>query len=227
MTTIDRARLRQLHAQETQLFIDTHPQSAALYQRAQYSLLGGVPMNWMKKWAGPFPIFVKSASGAHFTDVDDSDYIDLCLGDTGAMTGHSPKLVADAVARRVREGITLMLPTEDSVGLAKSSAAASAFRSGSSLSPLPTQTASRFASLAKLRSALRSWSSTIATTVLSTNPSPPSLMRSPELSVPAAATSARPSIPPRPLGSSSSTIWPRSNLLSSTTTSPASSPSPP
>ena len=115
MTAIDRARLRQLHAQETQLLIDTHPQSAALYQRAQSSLLGGVPMNWMKKWAGPFPIFVKSASGAHFTDVDDRDYIDLCLGDTGAMTGHSPKLVVDAVARRIREGITLMLPTEDSV----------------------------------------------------------------------------------------------------------------
>src|SRR6185369_15680441 len=81
----------------------------------QSSLLGGVPMNWMKKWAGPFPIFVKSAQGAHFTDVDGRDYIDLCLGDTGAMTGHSPPVVADAIARRVREGITLMLPTEDSL----------------------------------------------------------------------------------------------------------------
>jgi glutamate-1-semialdehyde 2,1-aminomutase len=115
MTTIDRTRLQQLHARETQLFIDTHAQSAALYQRAQSSLLGGVPMNWMKKWAGTFPIFVKFAGGAHFTDIDSRDYIDLCLGDTGAMTGHSPAVVADVVARRVREGITLMLPTEDSV----------------------------------------------------------------------------------------------------------------
>jgi len=115
MTTIDRTRLHHLYARETQLFIETHPQSAAFYRRAQSSLLGGVPMNWMKKWAGPFPIFVKSANGAHFVDVDDRDYIDLCLGDTGAMTGHSPPVVADAVARRAREGITLMLPTEDSV----------------------------------------------------------------------------------------------------------------
>jgi glutamate-1-semialdehyde 2,1-aminomutase len=72
-------------------------------------------MSWMKKWAGPFPIFVKSAKGAHFTDVDNRDYVDLCLGDTGAMTGHSPDVVADAVARQARQGITLMLPTEDSV----------------------------------------------------------------------------------------------------------------
>ena len=92
-----------------------HPRSAAAFKMAQESLLGGVPMNWMKKWAGAFPIFVKSAKGAHFTDVDGRDYVDLCLGDTGAMTGHSPDVVAEAVSRRVREGITLMLPTEDAM----------------------------------------------------------------------------------------------------------------
>ncbi len=112
---IDRKKLHALHQRESARFVADHPRSAALYQRAQSSLLGGVPMNWMKKWAGAFPIFVKSAKGAHFTDVDNRDYIDLCLGDTGAMTGHSPDVVADAVARRFREGITLMLPTEDSL----------------------------------------------------------------------------------------------------------------
>jgi glutamate-1-semialdehyde 2,1-aminomutase len=115
MTPIDRKKLLQLHERENNRFISGHPRSAELYRRAQNSLLGGVPMNWMKKWAGPFPIFVKSAHGAHFTDVDGRDYVDLCLGDTGAMTGHSPEIVAEAVSRRVREGITLMLPTEDSV----------------------------------------------------------------------------------------------------------------
>jgi glutamate-1-semialdehyde 2,1-aminomutase len=115
MTTIDRARLHSLHQREEKRFIADHPRSAELYLRAQSSLLGGVPMNWMNKWAGAFPVFVKSASGAHFTDVDGHDYVDLCLGDTGAMTGHSPPIVADAVAHRVREGITLMLPTEDSL----------------------------------------------------------------------------------------------------------------
>ena len=115
MTTIDRAKLHSLHQREETRFIAEHPRSAELYLRAQSSLLGGVPMNWMNKWAGAFPVFVKSAGGAHFTDVDGHDYVDLCLGDTGAMTGHSPQIVADTVARRVREGITLMLPTEDAL----------------------------------------------------------------------------------------------------------------
>ncbi|HEX7696738.1 MAG TPA: aminotransferase class III-fold pyridoxal phosphate-dependent enzyme, partial [Candidatus Acidoferrum sp.] len=115
MSTIDRKKLHHLHERESQRFLADHPKSAALYARAQSSLLGGVPMNWMKKWAGAFPIFVKSAKGAHFTDVDGREYIDLCLGDTGAMTGHSPEIVAETVARRAKEGITFMLPTEDSL----------------------------------------------------------------------------------------------------------------
>src|ERR1700687_2857045 len=115
MKTIDRSRLKTLQQREESLFVKDHPKSAALYSRAQSSLLGGVPMNWMKKWAGAFPVFVKSAKGAHFTDVDGREYIDLCLGDTGAMTGHSPEIVTEALARRIKEGITLMLPTEDSL----------------------------------------------------------------------------------------------------------------
>src|SRR6266850_2224541 len=112
---IDRKKLKSLQQREESRFLVDHPRSAARYQRAQCSLLGGVPMNWMKKWAGAFPIFVKSANGAHFTDVDGRDYIDLCLGDTGAMTGHSPTIVAEAVARRAKQGITFMLPTEDAL----------------------------------------------------------------------------------------------------------------
>src|ERR1700682_5478770 len=115
MTIIDRTKLHPLQKREESRFLADHPKSAALYQRAQNSLLGGVPMNWMKKWAGAFPVFVKSAKGAHFTDVDGREYIDLCLGDTGAMTGHSPEIVAEAVARRAKEGITFMLPTEDAM----------------------------------------------------------------------------------------------------------------
>src|SRR5258705_2071434 len=115
MPTIDRTKLKALQKAEESRFLSDHPKSASLYQRAQSSLSGGVPMNWMKKWAGAFPIFVKSAKGAHFPDVDGREYIDLCLGDTGAMTGHSPDVVAEAVACRAQEGITLMLPTEDAL----------------------------------------------------------------------------------------------------------------
>ena len=115
MSAIKREKLHLLKQREEARFIAEHPKSAELYARAKHSLLGGVPMNWMNKWAGAFPVFVAKAKGAHFTDVDGHEYVDLCLGDTGAMTGHSPDVVADAIAKRVREGITLMLPTEDSL----------------------------------------------------------------------------------------------------------------
>lgn len=113
LKSIDRSRLASLMARESAAFVSSHPRSAALYDRAQKSLLAGVPMNWMKKWAGKFPVFVAEAHGAHFTDVDGHDYIDFCLGDTGAMTGHSPAPSAEAIARQSARGITTMLPTED------------------------------------------------------------------------------------------------------------------
>src|SRR5579859_5282252 len=84
-TNIDRKKLKDLSYREEHRFMVDHTRSATLYSAAQSSLLGGVPMNWMKKWAGAFPLFVKSAKGAHFTDVDGREYVDLCLGDTGAM----------------------------------------------------------------------------------------------------------------------------------------------
>jgi glutamate-1-semialdehyde 2,1-aminomutase len=72
-------------------------------------------MNWMAKWAGAFPPFVREARGAEFFDVDGHRYIDLCLGDTGAMTGHSPSATVTAVEQQARRGITLMLPSEDAI----------------------------------------------------------------------------------------------------------------
>ncbi len=115
MKTIDREHLRRLYETEQQACVKKHPNSDALFRRAQKSLLGGVPMNWMSKWAGPFPIFVESAKGARFTDVDGIEYIDFCLGDTGAMTGHSPEASARVIAEQSQRGITLMLPTEDGI----------------------------------------------------------------------------------------------------------------
>jgi len=115
MNSISRIRLQSLMQREQKRFVDERPKSKALFERAGKSLLGGVPMNWMAKWAGAFPPFVREAQGAHFYDVDGHRYVDLCLGDTGAMTGHSPSPTVKAVEEQVRRGITLMLPNEDAV----------------------------------------------------------------------------------------------------------------
>ena len=115
MSPIDRNHLAALMVREQKKFVDERPKSKALFDCARKSLLGGVPMNWMAKWAGAFPPFVREAQGAHFVDVDGHRYIDLCLGDTGAMTGHSPHATVQAVEEQARRGITLMLPSEDAV----------------------------------------------------------------------------------------------------------------
>jgi glutamate-1-semialdehyde 2,1-aminomutase len=111
--TLDRSKLETFLKHEQQRFYDTHPKSEGLYQRARKSLHGGVPMLWMMRWAGSFPLFVKEAKGAHFTDVDGHEYIDFCLGDTGAMTGHSPDATVQAIQEQIQKGLTLMLPYED------------------------------------------------------------------------------------------------------------------
>ncbi|MFG3685281.1 transaminase [Micromonospora sp. NPDC047740] len=111
---IDRARLNRLLERERAEFVDRHPRSAAAYARAEH-LFGRVPMTWMNKNAAGFPVYVDRARGARLTDIDGHDYVDFCLGDTGAMAGHSPAPVVAAVTRRLAElgGASTMLPTEE------------------------------------------------------------------------------------------------------------------
>lgn len=115
---IDRARLEELTGRERERFAAEHPRSRELFERARANLLGGVPMSWMRRWPGGHPIFAVEASGATITDADGHTYVDLCLGDTGAMAGHGPSPTAKAVADRYWRGATTMLPTEDAIWVA-------------------------------------------------------------------------------------------------------------
>jgi glutamate-1-semialdehyde 2,1-aminomutase len=102
-------------AAELDRFARAHPRSGERFERARTSLLDGVPMNWMVRWAGAWPPFVERADGAHVTCIDGHDYVDFCLGDTGAMAGHSPAATVEAVRRQLDRGITHMLPTDDAI----------------------------------------------------------------------------------------------------------------
>ena len=88
---MDRSKLNSAMKREMDRFLERTPKSAKLFEEAKKVMPGGVPMSWMSKWPGAYPTFVASANGSRFTDVDGNEYIDLCLGDTGSMTGHSPK----------------------------------------------------------------------------------------------------------------------------------------
>jgi glutamate-1-semialdehyde 2,1-aminomutase len=115
---VDRAWLSELTRRELDRFAATHPVARGLFEKARQSLIGGVPMPWMMLWAGGFPPFAARAAGATITDVDGHEYVDLCLGDTGAMTGHSPPAVMQVLQAAGQRGLTTMLPTEDSIWVA-------------------------------------------------------------------------------------------------------------
>lgn len=115
---IDSEKLRVARSVENERFLETHRRSAELSIQAQRSLLAGVPMPWMTRWPGAHPVFVDRASGARFTDMDGIEYVDFCLGDTGAMTGHALPALTEAISKQARQGLTTMLPTMDSVWVA-------------------------------------------------------------------------------------------------------------
>jgi glutamate-1-semialdehyde 2,1-aminomutase len=115
--TVDRDQLARLFRSEQETFARANPESQRLAAEAKRSLVGGVPMNWMNRWPGPFPLFGRSARGSRIVDADGHDYIDFCLGDTGAMTGHTPPSAVKAVGEAAAAGLTTMLPSEDSIAV--------------------------------------------------------------------------------------------------------------
>jgi glutamate-1-semialdehyde 2,1-aminomutase len=114
-TTLDRRRLDGLLRRERADYSARRPRSRAAFAAGEHSLLGGVPMTWMAKWPGGFPPYLAEARGNRVTDLDGLSYLDFCLGDTGAMAGHSPEPTVEAVQHRIADlgGVTAMLPTPD------------------------------------------------------------------------------------------------------------------
>ena len=110
---INQQKLSEALEVEEKLFISRHPKSKAAANSASSSLIAGVPMPWMTRWPGSFPLYVRRASGARFTDIDDIEYVDFCLGDTGAMTGHAVAEITQAISKQLSNGSTMMLPTQD------------------------------------------------------------------------------------------------------------------
>jgi glutamate-1-semialdehyde 2,1-aminomutase len=109
---IDSEALRAVEHRERAAFAKNHIESARLAQTSAAHWLNGVPMHWMRDWNTPHPLFVRRAQGVEVEDVDGNTYVDFCLGDTGAMFGHSPPAIARALAETGATGITSMLPAE-------------------------------------------------------------------------------------------------------------------
>ena len=102
---------------EKSRYSERNPTSRALSDKAAQNWLRGVPMHWMVDWGTPFPLFVAQAKGVDLVDADGNAYVDFCLGDTGAMFGHSPDVVAEVLAREGARGLTTMLPSSDAAAV--------------------------------------------------------------------------------------------------------------
>ena len=111
---VNRSRLAALLAAEQARYGDSRPLSSARAARnSKGGFSGGVPMHWMRDWPQPFPMVIEMAQGNRLRDIDGHDIVDFCLGDTGAMFGHSPAPVMQAIRGQETRGLTFMLPSAD------------------------------------------------------------------------------------------------------------------
>ena len=114
MATVNRERLAELLERERGEHRRRTSASRAAFEAADH-LLGRVPMTWMNKWSGGYPLYLAQAHGNRVVDIDGNEYVDFALGDTGSMAGHSPEATVAAVTKRigVDGGITTMMPSLD------------------------------------------------------------------------------------------------------------------
>ena len=58
---------------------------------------------------GVFPVYVKSAKGCHFTDVDGNQFIDYFMGLGPITLGYNYDRVNDAIIKQLQQGILFSL----------------------------------------------------------------------------------------------------------------------
>jgi glutamate-1-semialdehyde 2,1-aminomutase len=104
-----------LSAHYLEQLADRTPASHELRREAEQVLAGGVSSHF-KAWQ---PFYVREAKGAHLTDVDGNDYVDLVMGFGPNPLGHSPDAVVEAVREAVGRGTSLAVATPLEVELAQ------------------------------------------------------------------------------------------------------------
>ena len=114
-----RSNARDIVEHEAALYEQRRPRSKAMFRDRGAGFYHQVPQYWMRDWPMPFPFAVSGATGSTLTDIDGNKLVDFCLGDTGAMFGHSPQPIIDALAKSAVRGLTTMLPSEEAAAVGK------------------------------------------------------------------------------------------------------------
>jgi glutamate-1-semialdehyde 2,1-aminomutase len=115
-TVVKATTIESLTAQYRAELAERTPGSHELREEAEQVLAGGVSSHF-KAWQ---PFYVREAKGAHLTDVDGNDYVDLIMGFGPNSLGHSPEVVVGAVRDAIAHGTSLAIATPLEVELAQS-----------------------------------------------------------------------------------------------------------
>lgn len=94
--------------------------SKELFERAQYSIPGGVnsPVRAFKSVGGT-PIFIQKAKGAYLFDADDNKYIDYINSWGPMILGHAFEPIIEAIQKKVLDSTSFGAPTELEIEMAE------------------------------------------------------------------------------------------------------------
>jgi glutamate-1-semialdehyde 2,1-aminomutase len=82
-----------------------HPKAAALFERAQQVIPGGITHDI--RYLRPFPIYVERAAGPRKWDVDGHEYLDYWMGHGALFLGHCHPAVVTAIQEQAARGTHL------------------------------------------------------------------------------------------------------------------------
>jgi glutamate-1-semialdehyde 2,1-aminomutase len=111
--TIDRQRIAELTERETERLNAATRGSAAMYQRANIHLAGGVASSYQAR--DPWPIYLERGAGPRVWDVDGNEMWDFHNGFGSMVQGHAHPAIGQAISERYGKGTHFAAPTEDAI----------------------------------------------------------------------------------------------------------------
>ena len=109
--------LKQIIAEQEEIFVRRQPASRRLAEQAQRRLAGGVTSSW--QITAPQPVWLSHGQGSKVYDVDGNAYVDLHGGYGAALAGHAHPAIVRAVQQQVGRGTHFAQPTEDAIAVAE------------------------------------------------------------------------------------------------------------
>jgi glutamate-1-semialdehyde 2,1-aminomutase len=110
------AKLKEIIAEQEEIFVRRQPESQRLAEQAKQHLAGGVTSSW--QITAPQPVWLSRGLGSKVWDVDGNEYVDLHGGYGAALAGHSHPAIAHAISEQAKNGTHFAQPTPGAVTVA-------------------------------------------------------------------------------------------------------------